>query len=230
MITVVFQHIRIYQVEITMKIDHIFYINLDKRTDRDEDIKQEIKKLDKDLSFTTRFSACVYHGTHCKKLNGAIGCSLSHLEVLKICQKNGYENCIVLEDDFTFIIPQEDVIKKFEHFFSEYGEQYDMLLLGTHCAKYHDIGDELVFKVTNSQTTSGYIINKKFYSALIANIEEGVTKLMSSHNLSLWGIDMYWKKLQDEHNIYTFNNDDFKIGKQRPSFSDIEGVNVDYNA
>lgn len=213
-----------------MKIDHIFYINLDKRTDRDEVIKQEIRKLDKDLSFTTRFSACVYDKTPYKKINGAIGCSLSHLEVLKACQKHGYENCIILEDDFSFIIPSEDVIRRIDHLLSIYGDQYDMLILGTHCAVYEDIGDELVFKVTNSQTTSGYIINKRFYSTLIANIEDGVINLMSSYDTSRWGIDMFWKKLQDKHNIYTFNNDNFRIGKQRPCFSDIEGIYVDYNA
>jgi hypothetical protein len=54
-----------------------YYINLDHRTDRNESTIKELRKLG--IHNPHRFSAI-------KKDNGAIGCYMSHLEVLKLAR------------------------------------------------------------------------------------------------------------------------------------------------
>lgn len=56
-------------------IDHIFYINLEHRKDRKEQIESEIKKLDPNFSITERFNAIKTNKTKNKKIDGALGCS-----------------------------------------------------------------------------------------------------------------------------------------------------------
>jgi glycosyl transferase family 25 len=69
-------------------IDKIIYINLNKRVDRRADIENELNLFS--LRYE-RFSAIEHE-------DGAIGCALSHLEVLKIAKKNNYKNILILED------------------------------------------------------------------------------------------------------------------------------------
>ena len=74
-------------------IDKIIYINLDKRTDRKAEIEQELQH--NNLRFE-RFPAI-------QTPEGCIGCSLSHLQVVKLAKERGYNNILILEDDFMFL-------------------------------------------------------------------------------------------------------------------------------
>ena len=57
-------------------IDHIFYINLDHRTDRRQDIEEQLKLYDIPMEKVTR-SPGISHEY------GFIGCTMAHLNVLK---------------------------------------------------------------------------------------------------------------------------------------------------
>ena len=70
-------------------IDKVVYINLDHRTDRNEHMKRMTKTFRDKVS---RFSAI-------RNERGIIGCSMSHIEVLKIAIRENYENILILEDD-----------------------------------------------------------------------------------------------------------------------------------
>ena len=59
-------------------LQYHYYINLDHRKDRNESSIQELSKIG--IHNPNRFSAI-------KKDNGAIGCYMSHLEVLKSARK-----------------------------------------------------------------------------------------------------------------------------------------------
>ena len=67
-----------------------YYINLDHRTDRNESTIKELRKLG--IHNPHRFSAI-------KKDNGAIGCYMSHLEVLKSARARGLPYVTIFEDD-----------------------------------------------------------------------------------------------------------------------------------
>ena len=75
-----------------MKINELpkFVINLESRKDRLENIKFEMDYLGWDFEL---FNAV--------NRNNYMGCTLSHLEILKISKDRGYENVLIIEDDCT---------------------------------------------------------------------------------------------------------------------------------
>ena len=83
-------------------ISKVIYINLNKRTDRKEDIVKELDSFNLDYE---RFEAIETPGF------GIVGCGLSHLSVLKIAKERKYENILILEDDFTFLVSKEEFEK-----------------------------------------------------------------------------------------------------------------------
>lgn len=82
-------------------IDKIIYINLDHRTDRKDEIEGELEKFNL-LEKSERYSAI------CIKEQGILGCTMSHLEVFKLAKARQYNNVLILEDDFQFLISKEE--------------------------------------------------------------------------------------------------------------------------
>ena len=87
-------------------IDKIIYINLDSREDRKHEILEEFKRLQIPEDKIIRFTA-IRHETE-----GAIGCSQSHIAVLKMAIENNWKNYMVLEDDFNFIYIDEQPLNE----------------------------------------------------------------------------------------------------------------------
>ena len=80
-------------------VSSCYYINLDKSTDRKEYMEKKLKIANINCK---RFPAIngINYLDLCPKLNispGALGCKLSHLEILKNVKKNGWT--IIFEDD-----------------------------------------------------------------------------------------------------------------------------------
>ena len=73
-------------------IHRIVYINLDHRTDRREEIERECRQLRVPEKKLIRFSAI-------KHVHGAVGCSCSHIAVLKRARDEEWPNVMILEDD-----------------------------------------------------------------------------------------------------------------------------------
>ena len=76
-------------------IDHIFYINLDKRIDRKIEFEVEMKKLN--------WNAERFPGIYYAPPKGIVGCGKSHLAVLKLAKERNYKNVLIMEDDFQCI-------------------------------------------------------------------------------------------------------------------------------
>ena len=86
--------------------------------------------------------------------------------------------------------------------------------------------DNIIYEALDVQTTSGYIINKRFFNTLIENLETATEKLLKGERKETAAIDVWWKKLQGENKkFYLFIP---KIGKQRAGYSDIENRNTNY--
>jgi GR25 family glycosyltransferase involved in LPS biosynthesis len=75
-------------------IDHIYYINLDYRTDRRLQFEEWIEESGFPTEKVTRISAVATPG------KGIIGCTLSHIKTLEIFLESKNNNCIIFEDDF----------------------------------------------------------------------------------------------------------------------------------
>lgn len=195
-------------------IDKIFVINLDKRTDRMEEFLNEFKKINIDISNLERFSA-IY-----KPENPCVGCTLSHLEVIKIAKERSYKNIIVFEDDFEFLVSGEIFHKNIENFFS-LNIDFKVAMLAYGCNHFHTqtrINDLISFTI-DASNAAGYIVNNSCYDDLIECLTYGATKLEETGEHWNYINDQIWKKLQGDK-WFIFNE---RIGKQRPSYSELSG-------
>jgi GR25 family glycosyltransferase involved in LPS biosynthesis len=198
-------------------IDHIFYINLDHRNDRKDQIENELDIMSLKQK-SERFGAF-------RASPGGIGCGLSHIGVLKLAKERGYKNVLILEDDFEFLVSKQELESQLTLFFDNV-EEYNICMLGYHHKRIENSEFPFLDKVLDSQTASGYIVNHNFYDILIQNFEEAI-KIYSFNPAIHWlySIDQYWKKLQPASAWYAFKT---RIGRQRPGFSDISGCIIDH--
>jgi GR25 family glycosyltransferase involved in LPS biosynthesis len=189
-----------------------FYINLDSREDRREEFEEECKKMNLQVE---RFSAI-------KTFPGGIGCTESHLNVLKKARDLKLESVIIFEDDFQFLISREE----YDQILLNLPTNYDVVML-SYNIKQSEPFNEMFGKVLEVQTTSGYIVHSRFYEKIINRVEEGLRlfKLYSSDHHS-YILDQYWKPLQPISNWYYSLK---RVGKQRPGFSNIMKAYIDYD-
>lgn len=194
---------------------HSFFINLTRRPDRRMQFETDMQRMGIDVE---RFQA-IEHKVP------AIGCLMSHLAVLKLARERNYERVCIFEDDFEFLITKEEYNTTLEAIPTD----FDVVMLGWYIfesAPYN----EVFGKVLHATTTSGYIVNRKFYDTLINHLETGVSLFLSNltvwNVISLYSIDQYWIKLQPTAKwLHTLK----RIGKQRAGFSDLTGTHVAYD-
>lgn len=197
-------------------IDHIFYINLDKREDRKELIQNELEKYE--LS-AERFSAI-------NNENGLVGCGYSHLRVLEIAKERNYKNILILEDDFYFVQPKDVVESELQNLF-DYNPTFDVCFLSYNLHKGVECETTpFLIQVLYSTTASGYIVNNHYYDTLIELYRINIPLLESTGKGWIYANDQIWKQLQATDNWFCFTK---RLGKQRPGFSDNGNRYVDYN-
>ena len=204
-------------------IDHIFYINLDKRVDRREHIESHLTKYNLFEKAERYVAIPTPH-------SGIIGCSGSHLNVLKIAKERNYKNVLILEDDFQFILSKEEIEEKIERFFTEKGETYDLCMLSSIIQKTENMSQDdpsadYLKKVLDGQTASGYFISHRFLPKLIELYEWSYPLLQETNHHWLYANDMVWKKLQPTNNWYYFSP---QIGRQLDGYSDNKECVVHY--
>ena len=204
-------------------IDKIFFINLDYRTDRLEEITNELETYNFPKDKIERFPAIKFEKDG-RGEEGLIGCSMSHLEILKISLQKGYENILILEDDFKFIVSNEIFNKNITEFFNRHKNDYDAAMLSYNLKSFEE-KDELVGYVKSAQTASGYMVNKRLLPDLIVNIEKGLKNLISTREHWNYANDVCWFPLQKNKKWFYFKE---RIGIQRPSYSDCSKKFCDY--
>ena len=196
-------------------IKNIFYINLDRRTDRKEYIEQQLKMLNWQA---TRFPAILHK-------NGSIGCSLSHLTLLKYARNNNLDHILILEDDVTFLNPAS-FLNSLNNFLLNHKDFDVLLLAGNNMGVYQNI-DETCVKVTHCQTTTAYLVKKHYYDILIHNYEKGIQLFsLYPYKKYTFAIDQHWCLLQKIHKWYLLTP---LTIIQRPDISDIEKCHTDYS-
>ena len=189
-------------------IDHIFYINLDKRADRRSEIENELSMYGLTAE---RYSAI--HTPH----SGIVGCGYSHLNVLKLARERGYNNVLILEDDFQFIVSKEVFEEQLTLFF-ESNIKYDVCMLSYIVQKRDDVpAYPFLGKVIDGQTASGYIVNSHYFNVLIDLYEWAIPLLEQTNHHWIYANDLVWKRLQPDANWFFLQT---RIGRQRESYSD----------
>jgi len=197
-------------------IDRAVYINLDSRPDRKAEIESELDKFN--IKYT-RFSAI-------KEKHGALGCSKSHLQCIKDAKRDGVKTLLVLEDDFTFLVSKSEFYSEIHKLF-ESNVKFDVCLLAYNTPNVIESKEyPFLYKIVDAQTASAYIVTSKYFDILIDTWEKAVHKLEKTKDDSKYTCDQSWKPLQKRDNWYCMKT---RIGKQRESYSDIQGGVVNYN-
>jgi GR25 family glycosyltransferase involved in LPS biosynthesis len=135
-----------------MLFEKIIYINLDRRTDRNKNMLELLKKFNL-LNITERLSAVDGKTLDLNNINpdiitakgikdakesnklytvlttGAIGCAMSHRAIYKKIIKDKINSCLILEDDITFSDKFHNQLTILE---SIIDEDYDLFFLGYH--------------------------------------------------------------------------------------------------
>jgi hypothetical protein len=209
----------LYIMELAKLTDltNVFYINLESRPDRKEHIEAQLKTVG--FPKVERFNAVKLPNG-----NGRVGCSLSHIKCLEIAKERGYSHLLICEDDTLFLKP--DLFKEQLNKFLAKHYNWDVVLFaGNNVPPYTRIDDACI-RITRCQTTTCYLVNGTYFDTLIANMKEGVGKLMkdpASHFFN--AIDKYWTTLQQTDNWYMITP---LTVIQREDFSDIEQRRTNY--
>ena len=207
------------------KIDAFLYINLTHRTDRKEHVLKELLKICTDEKKIIRINA-VYN-----MCRGDIGCSESHIVAQKMVMEHPeWKIVCIVEDDFTIYDGMISTVNEcFGHIVTT---NWDMFLLAynKHLVEYDNTDNDKIIKISNAQTTSGYIVNTRYISTLYDNFNNGV-KLFERgvHNNNilseLYSCDIYWKKLQKIDRWFSTIS---ALGYQYKSFSDVSKTIANY--
>ena len=201
------------------RIHRVVYINLDRRTDRREQMEGALDALRVPAGKRERFAAVAH-------ARGAVGCSRSHLAVLRRARREGWPNVMVLEDDFQPAVDAGTWDARLARFLDAVPD-FDVLLLAYNLRREDGRGGAGGARRTlDAQTTAGYVVRQPFYDTLIANVEAGVRQLeRDSRRYGEFVLDTYWKRLQPRARWYHAVP---RLGTQRASYSDIEQTHVDY--
>jgi GR25 family glycosyltransferase involved in LPS biosynthesis len=213
--------------------DKIYLINLDSRKDRLNECEQEFLKHKMSVHRVPAIDGSKTFKAGMNRNSGNHGLLLTNIAIYEDAIKNGCNNILILEDDVMFL---DNLNKIFFEKIKFLPDNWDLLYLGgshifdkgnfTSISKkinepinrntYKSLNNELC-KTTWTQTTHAVGINGK-------KLKNYLDVLKNSRK----PIDMIYCNIQQNElsNVYTFLP---SIAVQRPSFSDIENVVVDYS-
>lgn len=180
-----------------------YYINLDRRPDRREEMETELLKLG--IS-ATRFPAIDME-------YGPTGCILSHLAVIKDARDRGLKSVLIFEDDFTSTVSREVFDQTLER---AKLHPCDVLMFAYNATIPESVND-VVIRLIDAQAPSAYIVYASIYDSLISCYEYHASLLESTRQHWIHMNDQCWKSLQQP---YLFLGTHPKLGKQRAGFSD----------
>lgn len=171
-------------------LKHTLFINLDHRPDRLTHAAAEFNKIGID-GIVERFPGILTTA-------GNVGCTLSHIKCLEIAIERNYPHIFICEDDITFTNPplfMENLTKLYQS-----GIEWDVLVVGGNTVPHFSKINDYCVRTFNVQTTTGYIVKQHYYNTLLQNFREGIQLLLKNpHRKAEFCIDIYWKKLQQQH-------------------------------
>jgi glycosyl transferase family 25 len=202
-------------------IDKFIYINLKRRTDRNEHILKELKKYNIPQEKIERFEAVEHE-------KGALGCGMSHLGVMQKFRDSGDKVWCIFEDDHYFTQPREvcdDYVKDFME-----NEHFDVFLGCTARLRGNPVIGGKFIRAYKSNMTSFYIVKKNVIEGFIASNKQAIRTMRRNIKDKKGGtpIDVMWFNLM---NIFFFITPYYKVlGAQLDGHSDILNKNKNYGS
>ena len=197
------------------KISHIFYINLDHRTDRRHDTERQFKELNLNAE---RFSAV-------KMTPGEFGCALSHIKCLEMAFERGYENVLMVEDDMTWTVTREELDKRISNFF-ETIKEWDFVFFA-YLANELEFSSKGICRAKQAATTTCYLVNRHYIPTLLKYYKSIFSIPMK--NGIFPAIDTNWDHLLRNDKVFALVP---TMGVQKDGDSDIRGkqkIELEFN-
>lgn len=173
-------------IDINKYFDNIYVLNLDRRTDRYEKVKEKMDQLG--INFE-RFSAIdgnnISDSEHdfSKFVQGrgmienkyALACLRSHIEIIKDAKKNGYKRILIFEDD---VLISKDInvhIQKLRNI-----DDWKLLYLGSSQYNWNVVFIEDFFFSKQSLGTFAYAIDESIYDEVLnKSISKSIDNILS---------------------------------------------------
>ncbi len=198
-------------ININQYFDQIYYINLNRRSDRLVSIKQQLSLYGIQAIRVAGIEPSV--NNH-RINNGQLGCLLSHLSIISDSIYNQYDRILILEDDTIF---KNNFLQLFSRLIGHLPNEWDMLYLcGNHFGG-REYVNEYIYRSYGTLSTNAYAINhsiiRKIYNALIKQPYE---KPIDSIYCDLHPTILTYSSAQN-------------ICYQMAGFSDIENKIIDYH-
>jgi len=187
--------------------DWVYYINLDHRTDRLQQVRGELARMDM-VDRATRIPAVR------TPEDGAVGCGLSHILALETFLSSDFQTALVLEDDMEWRVDPRPAVAKF---LDQHRHWDCVMLAGNILDKKHHC--PCCVRVLRGATTAAYAVTRPFAARLLDH-----WRLNPGHAKN--AIDRSWFALQSQCAFYALTP---LVALQRASWSDIEYDNVSYS-
>jgi glycosyl transferase family 25 len=206
----------------------IYCINLDRRADRWEQGQANFKAMGLDPVAVERLAAVE------DAEFGALGCAKSHVMALaRFLTRDSAPYGLFLEDDFEFQRPFGDLVDTFTQLTAQRLDWDALLLMGTSVVA-HGVQAPGLARVQEAQSAAAYLVSRRYAATLLGCFADSVAQMealrspgLRAYTTSRLAIDQVWKPLQRRDRWYIFSP---AFGHQRPSFSDIEQREVNYDA
>lgn len=199
------------------RIDKVYYINLEKRTDRRDLIEMDLGKVNMQAE---RFVGILQEP-------GIVGCGKSHLAVMKKAREANLKNVLILEDDFTFLKNREEIDAMLNKFFDNIGDDYDVCMFCCqNLVEKPESDRDYIKKIQRANNASAYLINGKYLDSIIALYEHAIPLLETTGEHWNYANDQVWCQLQEKDTWYVFAD---RLGKQRSGYSDNANRFMDYD-
>ena len=217
------------EIDLNAFVDRIFVINLDHRSDRWEQVRQELRQ--NNITNFERFSGirpCVSQlppqwkrvkpakkeANLTKYQLGVAGCKLSHYYIVLLAKLRGYRSIIILEDDVQFAPNWKGIWSEFIKELYKKPPSFKMIYLGGKDVKVEPYSRHIK-RVKSIKTTHAYCITSDIFDFVVD------TLLKYSGEID----NFYIKYVQSQCPCYRISPG---ILIQRDGYSDILGQKVSY--
>jgi GR25 family glycosyltransferase involved in LPS biosynthesis len=195
--------------------EKIYYINLERRKDRNQECIDELKKYNIIAERFDAVDANLLDRNNWTHSMGNLGCVNSHLNIIKKAKENKYKNILILEDDVVFDVDMEENFKKY---YNQVPENWDILYLSGNHNQHEGYTLEMVSENVGrchlTYTTHSFVVRESMYDTII-------DRLSNAKN----PVDVEYTTIQKICNSYTFYPG---ITTQRIGYSDIMCDEIDY--
>jgi glycosyl transferase family 25 len=203
-------------------IPRVYFINLSHRGDRYGEFMNWIEGSGFPSEKIERIEAFYTPGA------GFIGCLASHIRALQTFLASDENLCMICEDDFMPL----DICEFWDHYDTLFkdGVEFDVVMASYSKLESEDGPVPYLKKVVHSFSASSYLITRDFAPRLLAVWQDALRKVVQEQPTATRKLDQYctdvaWMPLMKESRWYCFYP---RIGKQRDSFSDIQGHYTSY--